>query len=86
MVKIISLLLLVLIILVMTMTTITTIIAKFLRFYDTSSSFYRYLQSEPLSEITRFLDKETGVQRRQVTFLKSQDRSTESLCHSKSVA
>lgn len=82
MVTTISLMLLILIILVMIMTTI--IIATFLRSYDALSSFYRYLQSEPLSEIACFLDKETLVQRRQVTCLESQDGHTASLTRSNS--
>lgn len=59
MVKTISLMLLILIILVVIMTRI--IIAHFFRSYDALSSFYRYLQSEPLSKIVCFLDKETLV-------------------------
>lgn len=83
MVKTISLMPLILIILVMIMTTIIT--ANFLRSYDALSSFYRYLQSEPLSEIACFLDKETLIQRRRVTCLESQDGHTASLTHSNSV-
>lgn len=59
MVKLISFMLLILTILIVTMITITIVIANCLRFYAASSSFYRYLQSELLSESTYFWIRKT---------------------------